>query len=188
MFRSRLGVVTFLVLVPAACSSDGLGKATVTLPPSSSDIAPTDSGGTTVGPGECRATKMALRADPSTTTSGSIYTPLVLTNSGSDACTLSTHLSVSFIDSTGQTVGPSPINSPGAGGTDVVSVPPGDTKQTVLRYVEPDALQCTTFQGQTSVRLVINDTEALTLPPADWPLCIVPAVAQVSITDIDASG
>jgi hypothetical protein len=186
MFRSRLGVVTFLVLVLAACSSDGLGKPTVTLPPSGSDVAEAGSGGTTVGPTECRATTTGLFADPPSTRFGSVYTPLLLTNNASNACTLSTHLSVSFIDGNGQTVGPAPINSPGAGGTDVISLAPGETQQTVLRYVEPDSLQCTTYTGQTSLRLVINDTEALTLPPADWPLCIVPAVDQVSLTDIGA--
>ncbi len=184
MFRSRLGVVTFLLLALAACSSDGLGKATVTLPPSGSDVASTDSGGTTVGSGECSSANVGLRADPSSTTSGSVYTPLLLTNNGSKACTMSTHLSVSFVDANGQTVGPAPINSPGAGGTDVVSMAPGETRQTVLRYVEPASLECKTYTGQTSVRLVINDTQPLTLPPADWPICIVPALDQVTVADI----
>ena len=184
MFRSRLGVVTFLLLALAACSSDGLGKATVTLPPSGSDVASTDSGGTTVGPGECSAANIGLRSDPSSTTSGSVYTPLLLTNNGSKACTVSIHLSVSFVDGNGQAVGPAPINSPGAGGTDVVSMAPGETRQTVLRYIEPESLQCKTYQGQTSVRLIINTTQPLTLPPADWPICIVPALDQVSLLDI----
>lgn len=184
MFRSRLGVVTFLMLALAACSSDGLGKATVTLPPSGSDVGSTDSGGTTVGPGECSSANMGLRSDPSSITSGSVYTPLLLTNNGSKACTLSTHLSVSFVDGNGQAVGPAPINSPGVGGTDVISVAPGETRQTVLRYIEPESLQCRTFQGQTSVRLVINDTQPLTLPPADWPICIVPALDQVTLADV----
>jgi hypothetical protein len=184
MFRSRLAVVTVVLLALAACSSDGLGKATVTLPPSDSESAPTDSGGTTVGPGECSSANMGLRSDPSSTTSGSVYTPLLLTNNGSKACTLSTHLSVSFVDGDGQAVGPSPINSPGAGGTDVVSMAPGETRQTVLRYIEPESLQCKTYTGQTSVRLVVNDTQSLTLPPTDWPICIVPALDQVTLADI----
>lgn len=188
MIRSRLGEVTFLVLVLAACSSDGLGKPTVTLPPSSGDVAATDTNATTVGPNECRATTIGLRADPPTTRLDSVYTPLLLTNNGSSACTLSTHLSVSFIDDNGQTVGPAPINSPGAGGTDVISLAAGETQQTVLSYVEPKSLQCSTYTGHTSARLVINDTEVLTLPPADWPLCIVPAVDQVSLIDIGAPG
>ena len=184
MFRSRFGVVTFLLLAVAACSSDGLGKATLTLPPSGSEVASTDTGGTTLGAGECSSANIGLRSDPSSTTSGSVSTPLLLTNNGSNACTLSIHLSMSFIDSNGQAVGPAPINSPGAGGTDVVSVAPGETRQTVLRYIEPKSLQCKTYAGQTSVRLVINDTQALTLPPADWPICIVPALDQVSLADV----
>lgn len=184
MFRSRLGVMPVLLLAVAACSSDGLGKATVTLPPSDSEVAPTDSGGTTVGPGECSSANMGLRADPPSTTSGSVYTPMLLTNNGSKACTLSTHLSVSFVDGNGQAVGPAPINSPGAGGTDVVSMVPGETRRTVLRYVEPESLQCTTYAGQTSVRLIVNDTQPLSLPPADWPICIVPALDQVTLADI----
>ncbi|MEO8265040.1 MAG: DUF4232 domain-containing protein [Ilumatobacteraceae bacterium] len=188
MLRSRLGVVTLLLLALAACSSDGLGQATVTLPPAGSDVASTDSGGATVGPGECSSANMGLRSDPPSTTSGSVYTPLLLTNNGSKACTLSTRLSVSFVDGDGQTVGPTPINSPGAGGTDVVSMAPGETRQTVLRYIEPESLQCRTYQRQTSVRLIINDTQPLNLPPADWPICIVPALDQVSLLDIGAPG
>jgi hypothetical protein len=79
----------------------------------------------------CATTALTLSLGESDGAMGSIYTPLVLTNTGDVACTLDGHPGVSFVDDAGNQVGPSAERS--AGPTPTVALPPGGQAHATLQ-------------------------------------------------------
>jgi len=116
---------------------------------------------------------------------GSIYTPLLVANTGTVACTLSTHVVLTFLDSGGQAVGAS-VATPEAAGPGVLTLAAGESRQTVLRYAQPGNLDCTPVADPTTVQLALNQTEVLTLAPMDWPICADRIADQVTLGDLEA--
>ena len=62
---------------------------------------------------------------------GSIYTPLVFTNTGTVTCTLDGHPGVSFIDEAGNQIGPSAERTTGT--TPTVALAPGEQAHATLQ-------------------------------------------------------
>ena len=133
----------------------------------------------------CAAGVMKLTAQPSDGAMGSIYTPLLLANTGAAACTVSTHLVLSFLDSNGQTIGVS-VTTPEAAGPSLITLGPVESRQTVLRYAQSGNLDCQPIATPTTAQLIVNQTEALTLPPSVWPLCADRLADQVTLGDLEA--
>jgi hypothetical protein len=126
---------------------------------------------------------MGLSAEPAEGAAGSIYTPLDLVNTGTAACTVSTHVVLSFLDSGGQSIGTS-VSTPEAAGPGIITLGPAESRQTFIRYSQPGNLNCPPLDTPTTAELIVNQTEALTLPPAVWPLCADRLAEQVSLGDL----
>ena len=100
---------------------------------------------------------------------GSAYTPLVLTNGGAVACTLSTHAVLSFVDGNGQTVGDA-VSTSEADGPGIITLAPAESRFSFFRYVQPGVMDCQAIDTETTAQVIVNQTETLSLP-ALWPLC-----------------
>ena len=160
-----------------------------TTAPAPTTVAPTTILPTTTtiptGPQPCSAASLALAAGPTDGAMGSAYTPLLLTNTGIVVCTLSTHIVMTFLDTGGQALGVS-VATPEATGPGLVDVAPGESRQAVFRYSQPGNFPCDAYAGQSTLQLVVNQTETLTLAPMDWPICPDRLPDQVSLLDLDA--
>ncbi len=128
---------------------------------------------------------MSLTERPSDGAMGTIYTPLLLVNAGATACTVSTHVVLTFLDSGGQTVGAS-IATSEANGPGLIMLAPAESRQTVLSYGQPGNFDCPPIDTPTTAQLIFNQTEKLTLPPEVWPLCPDRLADQVSLGDLEA--
>ncbi len=134
----------------------------------------------------CTASALGLSTEPTEGAAGSIYTPVDLVNTSAAACTVSTHLVLSFLDINGQPVGPS-ITSPESAGPGVVTLAPTGSAKAFVRYSQPGAMNCQPLDTPTSAQLIFNQTEAISLPPMVWPLCTDRIVEQVTLGDIIAT-
>lgn len=115
---------------------------------------------------------------------GSAYTPLLLTNIGTADCTLSTHVVMTFLDENNQAIGPA-VTTPEAAGPGVVTLAPAETRQVLFRYAQPGNFPCDAIATPTTLQLTVNQTEAVTLQPMDWPICPDRIADQVSLNDLE---
>ena len=117
--------------------------------------------------------------------SGASHAYLILTNTGATSCTVGTHLVLSFLDDNGQAIGQS-VASPEADGPGVIRLDPAESRDTNFSYGPAGALDCQALESPSTAQLVVNQTEALTLPPMLWPLCPARVADQVILADITA--
>lgn len=116
---------------------------------------------------------------------GSVYTPLVLTNGSAEACTVSTHVVLSFVDDNGQPVGDA-VSTPESGGPGIITLAPSESRFSFVRYGQPGAMDCQPINTETTAQLVVNQTETLYLAPELWPLCPDRLADQINIGDLSA--
>lgn len=104
-------------------------------PPSTAGAAEQDSGADS-GTSTCRTDGLEVHLGRSGGAAGSIYVPIVLTNTSGGSCVITGFPGVSYVDSAGEQVGSAAVRDDGSG--DPVTLAPGDSASAMLRM--PEAL------------------------------------------------
>ena len=120
--QARIVVLSLLALVVAGCSSSSSGGGSnnaastppVQTPTASASISPSETPSSSPTPSfsstvkashRCLTSQLALSIGQGQGAAGSTIVPVVLTNKGSDGCTLFGHPGVSFLDANGNQLG-----------------------------------------------------------------------------------
>jgi hypothetical protein len=186
---SALPTVASTTLAPPTTAATTVASVTTTMAPT--PIAPTTTPAPTTVPAPtaaspCAASSLSLTSGQTDGAMGSVYTPLVLSNTGAVACTVSTHVVLSFLDGDGQSIGAS-VSTPEGPGPGIITLNPTESRFSYIRYGQAGAMDCQPIDTETTAQLVVNQTEALTLAPMAWPLCPDHLADQVSLNDLDVS-
>jgi hypothetical protein len=136
-------VATALVAMLAGCAGGGGGTGSPTTAPAAT-TAPTQAttshavapaSGTAAGTPRCTSAELTVTVGPPEGAAGSVYRPLVFTNSGSRTCELTGFPGVSYVaGDDGHQVGPAAAESGARGGQ--VAMAPGKSSAAQLQLVQ----------------------------------------------------
>ncbi|HEY4331763.1 MAG TPA: DUF4232 domain-containing protein, partial [Ilumatobacteraceae bacterium] len=129
------------------------------------------------GPQPCKSSGLKLTLGASDGTAGSVYTPIVFTNTGSVSCTLDGHPGVSFVDSHGTQVGPSAARTDVA--TPTITLAPGGHAHANLQVAEAGNFDCTIVNAPTLKVYPPDETVAKTI---HFPTDICSDIPQGQLT------
>lgn len=165
----RLAMITAAVtgLALTGCGSDSTNASSTssTGPATTTTAASTSSTRATVASIHCATNELSASLGVPNAGAGQVYTPLVLTNTGTRTCELRGFPGVSVLDSAGNQIG-QPAGREGAEGT-TVSIAPGKTASATLHTTNQGVGggSCSAESAKIKV-FPPDDTAALTFPAA----------------------
>lgn len=118
---------------------------------------------------------------------GSIYTPLIFTNTGSVPCTLDGHPGVSFVDGAGNQIGPSAERTTGS--TPTVTLAPGGQAHATLQTHDAGLFgdECVPVQA-AKLKVYPPDETAFMTVELGFAVCTGAIVGSQFVIDVVQSG
>lgn len=146
----------------AAPASDGAVSVTL----SATTTSPSDGAAEGTEVASCSTSSLSAEVAPAEGggAAGSVYWDVTLTNTGTEACTLTGYPGVSFEDEAGAQVGEPADRDSSDGGAAIVRLEPGDSAEAPLRVTNPGVIEgCTSVTSSSVVIYPPDQTDALTV-------------------------